>query len=313
MINWGFLMKESDDTEHRISNLKHMIDSVNEEDEEVNDDYEIEEDSELIDYLNEDKNNFDDLEIDDEYIYHPGDEDSYNINAEENPIDEEFIIKTPKIDDTEESNENDEFTDNLAMEIGDNFDTVVNAKIGKTPLIAIVSSVFGIILIIASLFIFQSRADRLVDNVVSGETNFIFIMVLIVGVLFLIYGLFKIFNLKNPFSNIMDSIEKDMENTPEKEEEKEKPSENTLPKSEIPLDKDSYKIGEFKMEKLTDSLTTTAPDFEELGEIPLSEPSQKNKNKKTEKESEKESKKEEVDTESIDEIFAEVDDIDKNK
>ena len=32
-------MKESDDTEHRISNLKHMIDSVNEEDEEINDDY----------------------------------------------------------------------------------------------------------------------------------------------------------------------------------------------------------------------------------------------------------------------------------
>ena len=304
-------MKESDDTEHRISNLKHMIDSVNEEDEEINDDYEIEEDSELINYLNEDKNDFDDLEIDDEYIYHPGDEDSYNVNAEENPIDEEFIIKTPKIDDNEESNENDEYTDNLAMEIGDNFDNVVNAKIGKTPLIAIVSSVLGIILIIASLFIFQSRADRLVDNVVSGETNFIFIMVLIVGALLLIYGLFKIFNLKNPFSNIMDSIEKDMENTPEKEKEKEKPSENTIPKSEIPLDKESYKIGEFKMEKLTDSLTTTAPDFEELGEIPLSEPS--SKNKKTEKESERESEKEEVDTESIDEIFAEVDDIDKNK
>lgn len=311
MTNWGFLMKESDQKEHRISNLKHMIDSVSEDDKEITDDYEIEEDSELINYLNEDQDEFDNLEIDDEYIYHPGDEDSYNVGKEENPIDEEFIIKTPKVDDSEESNENDEYTDNLAMEIGDNFDNVVNAKIGKTPIIAIVSSIFGVILIIASLFIFQSRADRLVDNVVSGETNFIFIIVLIIGVLFLIYGLFKIFNLKNPFSNIMEGIERDIENTPKKEDEpkEEKPSENTLPKSEIPLDKEAYKIGEFKMENLTDSLTTPTTDFEELDEITFSKPSAKKEDKKTEEKP----KEEEIDSESIDEIFAEVDDIDKNK
>ena len=96
----GFLMKDSKEKEHRISNLKDMITNIKEEEEARFDD--MEEDSELIDYLNEDHVDFEELEIDDEFIYHPGDEDSIAINLEEKQIDEDFIIKTPKDEEIEE-------------------------------------------------------------------------------------------------------------------------------------------------------------------------------------------------------------------
>ena len=47
-------MKDSKDKEHRISNLKEMIGNVSEVDENQNTD-DIEEDIELINYLNEDR------------------------------------------------------------------------------------------------------------------------------------------------------------------------------------------------------------------------------------------------------------------
>ena len=168
-------MKGSKEKEHRISNLKDMIDNV--KDETVNSNYEeVEEDSELIDYLNEDKVDFDNLEIDDEFIYHPGDEEEYAFDLEDTSIDEDFIIKTPKEEEMEDSSENAEFdeSDDLIGEMSENFDMFINAKIGRTPILAIVSSVLGIILVLISIFIFQSRSDRVIDNVVSGETNFIF-------------------------------------------------------------------------------------------------------------------------------------------
>ncbi|MDO5814220.1 MAG: topoisomerase IV, partial [Methanobrevibacter sp.] len=79
-------MKDSK-KEHRISNLKNMIDNVKEDNASLYDD--IEEDSELIEYLNEDSDVFDELEIDDEFIYHPGDETENAINLEDSPIDED--------------------------------------------------------------------------------------------------------------------------------------------------------------------------------------------------------------------------------
>ena len=59
-------MKDSKEKELRISNLKDMIDNVSEEDRTVAPE-EIEEDIELINYLNEDPSNGD-YEIDDEFI-----------------------------------------------------------------------------------------------------------------------------------------------------------------------------------------------------------------------------------------------------
>ena len=92
-------MKDSKEKEHRISNLKDMINNVKDE----SDNLDIEEDAELIDYLNEDTTDFGDLEIDDEFIYRPGDDKENAINLEEKPIDEDFIIKTPKEKDIEYS------------------------------------------------------------------------------------------------------------------------------------------------------------------------------------------------------------------
>lgn len=302
-------MKGSKEKEHRISNLKDMINNV--KDDEIPTFEDIEEDSELIDYLNKDNVDFDNFAIDDEFIYRPGDEKDYAINLEENQIDENFIIKTPKVDEID--NENEDYSDEIGGEISENFDNVINAKIGGRPLIGIVSTIVGAILVILSIFILDSRADRVIDNVVSGETNFMFVIFFIIGLLLLIYGVYKVFGIRNPFSSITDSIDS-IETETEKDEnttEKEKPSQKNNPKSEPPLDKDSYKIGEFGMEDLKDSLKKPA--------------SSENKENDNSSAMEKPSKKELVDedpgyiepdrrileNESIDDIFADVEDIDE--
>ena len=189
-------MKESKEKEHRISNLKDMIDNVKDED--SNFDYDdIEEDPELMEYL---KENYSDLEIDDEFIYRPGDEKDESIDLEENPIDENYIIKAPKEGSVSDSDE--EEMEDLVGEMSDNIDSIFNAKIGRTPIMAFVSSILGLILILFSAFIFQSRSDRVIDNVVSGETNFISVIVLAIGLLLLIYGLYKMFNIIDSVSDL---------------------------------------------------------------------------------------------------------------
>lgn len=295
-------MKDSKEKEHRISNLKNMIDNIKEDDvKDIQTPDDVEEDSELIDYLNEDN---DELEIDDEFIYRPGDESNPAINLEETPIDEDYIINPPsekEIENTEslESEENpDEY---MGGEISENFDNIVNAKIGKTPILAIVSTIIGLVLIVVSVFIFQSRSDRVIDNVVSGETNFIFVIVLAFGIIFLAYGIIKIFNIKLPFKGITDSIDSIDNNDKEKNTttEKNEPEPQIIPNSEIPLDKDSYKIGEFDMGDLKKKLKKPTPS--------------KNKSKQKEDSDEKietfDYEQAVLDNESIDDIFAEVEDI----
>ena len=86
-------MKDSKEKAERIHNLRDMIDHMSEENEEpvvenksdIEED--IEEDEELINFLNEDNEDF---EIDDEYIYRPGKEDDINASnlEEEAEIDE---------------------------------------------------------------------------------------------------------------------------------------------------------------------------------------------------------------------------------
>ena len=74
-------MKDSKEKEHRISNLKDMINNV--KDEPIKDEFDdIEEDNELINYLNETEEVYDELEIDDEFIYHPGDKIDSAVNLE---------------------------------------------------------------------------------------------------------------------------------------------------------------------------------------------------------------------------------------
>ena len=315
-------MKDSKEKEHRISNLKSMIKHVKDEDEPQPLD-DLEEDSELIEYLNEDAVDFDKLEINDEFIYHPGDEDSNAVNLEENQIDEDFIIKAPKTEDIDESDEIqevDEFGDDLVGDISENFDNVINARIGGKPILAIVSTALGVILLIISAFIFQSRSDRVIDNVVAGETSFIFIIFLILGLLLLGYGIYRLFNISNPLSRMtdsIDSIEKDKDDDDKTETPKEKPSPKVIPKSKIPLDKESFKIGEFNRDDLKTTLKKPADSIskpkvkEDLEDIPPAKEKPDEKKGLTSEEIEDmEYEQVKLDTESIDDIFAEVEDID---
>ena len=311
-------MKDSKEKEHRISNLKDMINNIKEE--EVTPEIEdIEEDTELINYLNKSDESYDELEIDDEFIYHPRDEDDSAINLEEN-IDENFIIKTPKESEkVEESEELDseDLGDEISSEINDNFDNILHARIGRTPVMGLVSTIIGLIFIVVAAITFQSRSDKIVDNVISGETTFIVVILLIIGLLFLIYGLYKVIGFKNPLSNIsnsIDSIESDDEENTEKIEQS---HENVIPKSNIPLDKESYKIGEFdfdeiknNLKKPTASKPKTSPNKENINDLPPAREKPKEKKELTAEEIEEiEYKQAILDNESIDDIFAEVEEI----
>lgn len=314
-------MKDSEDKEHRISNLKDMINNVsNEEVEEESFEEDIEEDIELINYLNEDQKKYENLEIDDEFIYHPGEDKGDAINLEENPIDENFIINTPKEEEIKNDVDEDIF-DDFSDDLSESFDNLINAKVGRTPILAFVSSIVGLILIVIAGIIFSSRSERVIDNVVSGETNFISVIFLIFGLLLLIYGLYRILGFKNPLANMsnsIDSIEKNKtEKTPQKPQN-ESPAEKVIPKSKIPLDKESYKIGEFNLgdikKKLKRPSTTkkpAPPTQEELDKIPPAREKPAEKKGLTADEIEEiEYNKVVLESESIDDIFAEVDDID---
>lgn len=309
-------MKDSKDKEHRISNLKSMINNINDNEEEVSEE-EIEEDLELINYLNEDKIDYDDLEINDEFIYHPDDGDDA-INLEENPINEDFIINAPKEEtENEDAIENDEFIDDFTSDMSESFDNLVNAKIGRTPILAIASTIVGLILIVISAIIFSSRSDRIIDNVVSGETNFISVIFLIFGLLLVIYGLYKIIGFKNPLESLSNSI--DSVETSEPTTKKEEPKEKAIPKSDIPLDKESYKIGEFNLKELKNKFKKPStpkkpapPTQEELDKIPPAREKSKEKKGLTAEEIEEMEYEQVVrESESIDDIFAEVEDIDE--
>jgi hypothetical protein len=308
-------MKDSKEKEHRISNLKDMINNVTDDETSYDD---IEEDSELIDYLNHEKD-FDNLEIDDEFIYHPGENNVYAVNLEENPIDEDFIINTPNP--SEESRKNksgeyDEFDDEITGEISEGFDSIMNAKIGRTPVIGMLSSILGLLLIVVSAIILSSRSDKVVDNVISGESSFMSVIFAILGLLLLIYGLYKVIGFKNPLSNVVSNIDNiDSEN---KKQEKSEIEGNVIPKSNIPLDKESYKIGEFNFKDLKKSLKkpntlskpAPSPREENIEDIPpAKERPDSEKGLTAEEIDELEYQKVTYDSESIDDIFAEVEDI----
>ena len=302
-------MKDSKEKEHRISDLKDMINNVTDESYD-----EMEEDSELIDYLNGPNTDFEESEIDDEFIYHPGDEYNDALNLEETPIDEDYIIKAPKSEDVKK----DEYTNmegDLVGDISENFDNVINAKIKGRPVLAIVSSIIGVVLIIISIFIFESRSDRVIDNVVAGENSFMFVIFLVIGVFLLIYGVYKLFNIKNPFEKITSSINTIDSDVKEKKDnadtKPEKPSQKPIPKSEIPLDKESYKIGEFDVNDLKTSLKkpTASNKKVQFKETIDDLPPAKEKSLSEEEIEEMEYEHAKLESESIDDIFAEVEEI----
>ena len=316
-------MKDSKEKENRISNLKNMFDHMNDEEEkqpEVDEYDDIEEDEELINFLNE---GMDEYEIDDEYIYHPGEDSSNEINLEDDAeIDEEFIIETDINEKLDNKSQIVNEPKDLENEINESFDNIVNTKIGEKPIFAVISLILGIIFIISSIIVFNSGTERIVDNVVSGENHFLVVSLIIIGALLIIYGAFKIFNIKNPFQSMFDSMEEDKKDELNKVEEKEKP---TIPKSNIPLDKESYKIGEFEMDDLKNSLKNsfsksidTPKKLEEEEEDidvenlpPAREKTPDEKGLIKEEIEEKEYEQARLDGESIDDIFADVEDLKK--
>ena len=316
-------MKDSKEKENRISNLKNMFDHMNDEEEkepEVDEYDDIEEDEELINFLNE---GMDEYEIDDEYIYHPGEDSSNEINLEdEAEIDEEFIIETDINEKLDNKSQIVNEPKGLENEINESFDNIVNTKIGEKPIFAVISLILGIIFIISSIIVFNSGTERIVDNVVSGENHFLVVSLIIIGALLIIYGAFKIFNIKNPFQSMFDSMEEDEKDELNKVEEKEEP---TIPKSNIPLDKESYKIGEFEMDDLKNTLKNsfsksidTPKKLEEEEEDidvenlpPAREKTPDEKGLIKEEIEEKEYEQARLDGESIDDIFADVEDLKK--
>jgi cytoskeletal protein RodZ len=142
-----------------------------------------------------------------------------------------------------------------------------------------------------------------------------FVIFLIVGFFLIIYGIYKLFNVKNPFEKITSSIDSIQEDKKEDKEatKKEEPSPKTIPKSEIPLDKDSYKIGEFDMDDIKKGLkkptNSKKPVEEDINDIPPARERQPKKDIPAENVENEEYKQAKLKYESIDDIFAEVEDI----
>ena len=323
----GRFMKESEETEHRISNLKNMMNNIhtkeNKKETDTNEE-ELEEDEELIKFLHESE--FDsNFEINDEYIYHPKKDSDNEINLDsENEIDENFLIETDineKLDENNQYiNEPLDFEENL----GESFDNLVNIQIGERPLLPIVSLVLGVIFIIASLIVFSSGTERIIDNVVSGENNFIMVVLLIIGLLLIFYGVYKLFNIKSPFDNIVDSMN-DLEKEKQTDDKKEE-KEILIPKSNIPLDKEAYKIGEFEMDELKQNLKKSFGKTSDTEEEPVNKEtalktdfkdlpraSEKSTSKNDDEEEEFDYEKADLDRQTIDEIFADVEDLPDEK
>ena len=325
-------MKDSKDKENRISNLKNMFDHMNDDEteekaEEKKDELDdIEEDEELINFLNE---GMEEYELDDKYIYRPGKDSIEAVNLENDAeIDENFIIETDINEKIDKESQVVNKASGYEDAINENFDNMVNFKIGEKPILAIVSLILGIIFIIASVIVFNSGTDRIVDNVVSGENNFLVVLLIIIGALLIIYGLFKILNVKNPFDSMFDSMNEDEEPDEKLQKAEEKPEEPTIPKSNIPLDKESYKIGEFDMDELKSSLKKSfsktvkksdekSDESEEEIDVenlpPAREKDPDDKGLIKEEIEERDYEQAQLDGESIDEIFADVEDLKDEK
>lgn len=260
-------MKDSKETEHRISNLKDMMQGIKENKSEdiaensdnVEEEYEIVDADEMIHELSDEEEDSENriYEIDDEFIYTPNqDSDDAEILKD---IDENFIIETrlddSKIDDeTYIDNKEDTIFDD--DQISEQFNNVVHARVGKYPVMGFVSLAAGILLlIISSIMLLTQSSQRVVDSVASGELNVIVVAIIFVGIILLIIGIYKLFSLKNPFGDLSQKItDIEKEEKKEKKEIKTQQPTNTIPKSKIPLNKDDYKIGEFDISSFKNNL-----------------------------------------------------------
>lgn len=340
-------MKDSKEKEHRISNLKDMInkasndsyaqDSFEDEYEEFenasDDDYEVVDAEEMINTLSKDYNKYpkQELNVDEEFIFKPGinlDDKDSSSNDEE--IDDEFIIKT-KLEDSELPKEGphdfdfenkSDFSYDDDDFVSEKFDSMMQKKVRGYRITSIVSLVLGIIFILISIFLFSSSTQRIVDNVTSGEMNTSGVIFLLIGIFLLILGIYKMKVVKNPFEDVVDSI-KSVEK--EKQESKNNKQEETVVET-IPLandNKEVKKVGEFDISEFKNKVEQQKGKLEGVkykteDRIKNTEPTTPSQNEPepseeefSEENEEIEYQKAQLDNESIDDIFADMEEIEE--
>ncbi|WP_409200171.1 hypothetical protein [Methanobrevibacter sp. DSM 116169] len=282
-------MKDSE-KDKRISNLKNIMNNVKKEDSDNADEKDVYSTSEFeefhegkkdsVSYLfnnNEEEEIEDEDIIDDEFIFNPSKSSDATILEDESEIDEKFIIKThdekedfEKIDFSEDDEDMNSLKNTFKddEDIEDEKETegefplkflnkLYDYKITNIQIIFILGILLGILLIIISALMFFGNADRVIDNVASGENNVAGIIFLFLGIIITILSIFKAFSLKNPFGDLVSSIE-----TLEKVEDK---KEDDVPEilKEPPIDRSKYKIGEFDKDSLRPTKKSPEKDLED--------------------------------------------------
>lgn len=311
-------MNDSEEKESRISNLKDMRDKLSNtnqnsfDDEEFNefenssDEYEIVDAKDMINTLSEDYNKYsgEELTIDDEFIYKPSEDLDSNITPlkDDLEIDKKYIIE-PKLENTDFPEEDENYSSNTFSFIHTNqeeyinekFDDMMSKKVGNYSILAILGLIIGILLIIFAIFISFSASQRIIDSVTSGEVNTSVALLILLGVLFVILSIYKLVSIKSPFDNVIKSM-KDVD----------KDTDSKLNKNDDVLieqktlandNKKVKKIGEFDIRDIKEKIEHANNEI-------TGESSEK---ELTEEEIEYEKAK--LDNESIDEIFADMKEI----
>lgn len=307
-------MKDSKEKEHRISNLKDMMKNVSndnfaqdsfEEYDEIeeasDDDYEIVDAEEMIDILSKDYNKYpkEELNVNEEFIFKPNKKSKENNTTSNNEINDEFIIKT-KLEDTElpsepqkdldyEEEPKSEFHYDDEDFLVEKFDGMLNKSIKGYSVIAWASLILGIAFILFSIFLFNFSSPRVVDHVMSGETNTTGVIFLLIGLFLAFIGVYKMRVVKNPFEDVVDSIK-----SVEEGNDKNKTQTDSIEKPLANDNKEVKKVGEFDISEFKTKMDTLHGD-----------------NNQNTPSDEEEYEKAHLDDESIDDIFSEIEDIDE--
>ena len=175
------------------------------------------------------KSDFDQkLSIDkyDEENTHRSDREKENPNQKEKAINEfedeiDFILKD---NDTEKNREYIEYNDfdeqdnqeSLFLKKNETIEetTPLASKIKETifnyperfPILSILGILIGISLIATAILILLGSSDKVVDNVISGETSASSVLICFIGILFIVLSLLKVFPQKKVFGNIFHTI-----------------------------------------------------------------------------------------------------------
>ena len=142
------------------------------------------------------KNKIDEeLSLDDEYIYDPNktSDEAIILSTEK---DERFIRKVA---------DKDNDYDDVFM--SKQLDSILKTSIGRFSVLPIIGTVIGILLVIFGIITLGDISQRVIDNVVSGETIVEAIILLALGAIILVVSVIKLFNIKTPLSDLGEEID----------------------------------------------------------------------------------------------------------